>query len=117
MKADIVIDRVRKLAREHPDAVYKHDTCLYTKGECGPGVGCIIGQALPEYQEELWRLDNITDFHVSSMIRELNIEVTEEQSIWLETVQHYQDKGVTWEKAVKEAEGVEKFRLKSQLKT
>lgn len=104
MKADTVIDRVRKLAIEHPDAVYKHAKCLYTKGACGPGTGCIIGQALPEYKEELERLDNITDYYVVEMMKELNIGATREQFLWLETVQHHQDKGDTWEEAVKIAE-------------
>ena len=59
----MLIEAVRKLAEDYPDAVYNETYCRYSVGEAGPGEGCIIGQAVmtafPSCTKAVKKLDKL----------------------------------------------------------
>lgn len=104
---------VRRLATETPDFVYMTvinsdsgiSRCFYqSKPEEGK-VACIFGQALTNLGIEL------NDFHeqkgIDDVLSRLHVPLTEVQSRWCISVQHDQDKGVEWGKAVEIADSEE----------
>lgn len=106
-----IVDEVRRLANESPDAVYKNDMCLYTKGSCGNGEGCLIGQAIvawcPEMKPYLKSMDAKSfaenrPFSVYNL-KHYGIEhlLTREEIHWCRNIQSNQDRGITWKEAVR----------------
>lgn len=118
---DTIIKNVRKIAKEHPDAVYdsssRIDHYSYTAGEAGGGEGCIIGQAsIGSFVHEL---DISEPIGIDSLVYELNsqdllVDCTGKKVNWLSQVQTYQDAGHTWSYAVKRTDNVVGTVLKEQ---
>jgi hypothetical protein len=106
-----VVDEVRRLATESPDTVYKNEMCLYTKGKCGNGEGCIIGQAIVAWCPEMKRY--LEDMDAKSLkqncpfsfynLKHYGIDqfLTREEISWCRNVQASQDRGITWKEAVR----------------
>jgi hypothetical protein len=106
-----VIEEIRKLAAEYPDVVYESDdpgNCFYTQGKCGPGSGCIIGQAIqramPDKTPSLEYIDfnGVVGFYSMSSSVGLNMAAVDQG--WASNVQILQDKKFTWAEAVEEAD-------------
>lgn len=100
-----LIQAIRKLAAEYPDAKYPKgdvDYCQYTVGECGPGHGCIIGQALQSsgMEDKAYKFDRRGESPISCYYEDVNISNTNDKE-WLTYVQSFQDRGMTWSKSVK----------------
>ena len=107
-----LVQTVRKLAADYPDAVYQGTDrgCFYTIGECGPGNGCIVGQALQKLGYELEGFDEQKGVGIGILIARLEIPCSCQDKDWLIFVQDYQDMGKPWKEAVKLAdETVEEF--------
>jgi len=110
---DLILE-VRRLAHESPDAIYdagELNGCMYTKIQCGKGVGCIFGQALlnlvPIYEDTLKEFDNVTQFDtggdssINYVLKELNIETSNNELSWCCLVQKKQDNGNSWANTIK----------------
>lgn len=105
-----VAQAVREIVAENPEVVYKRtsDGCLYTKGKAGDSCGCLIGQAIirvyPELEEKLKDIDDkISPMAGTLLNSHLYFDETK-ASKWLNSVQHYQDGGSSWEHCVKTAD-------------
>lgn len=100
-----LIQAVRDLAAEYPDAVYFHDAaevCSYSAGkaENGPDqCGCLIGQAM-----RLAGLPPVPSELDDRPVDDLTEGDTQEQRWWLRSVQRHQDIRCTWSKAVEAAD-------------
>jgi hypothetical protein len=112
---DDIIENVRDLAEQYPDAVYRsgmHGLCSYTSGkaENGPdGEGCLLGQASISSFFEDYDLSLNERVMVHSVICKLEREgllkdVTDQKVKWLKEVQYYQDRRNTWSEAVRGAD-------------
>lgn len=118
MTFDVLIAEVRRLAEESPDALYRGPlgtygvrTCSYTQGECGVGVGCILGQAAknvwPELFKEMKKHDHtgIGEMLVDnkSVAAYFRCDDNKSKLQWLKTVQINQDgpfSARTWRESV-----------------
>jgi hypothetical protein len=98
-----LIKSIRKLAADFPDAVYTSDTyCEYTKGECGPGKGCIVGQGLQNCGMK-WVAsygDSRGEMAVSSLFHRIKV-TNQNDRAWLISVQSLQDSTKSWAEAVR----------------
>lgn len=98
-----VVREVRALANQSPEFVYTivdpRGSCLYVH-EDGQG-GCIVGQALMALGVSAMELGNHEGDAAPSVIRDLGIEASLEEELWLDGVQTYQDDGETWSFAVR----------------
>lgn len=112
----LLIDTIRKLAEENSDAVYNIsgtdlDSCAYTKGPCGPGVGCIVGQAVaqcyPDKIPQMVAQDDERPVGAATLLYDLGIEYSEKEIRWINTVQAKQDIGYRWTAAVNMADTVQ----------
>jgi hypothetical protein len=109
----VVVENVRKLARDYPEARYnqlenEHGsmTCFYEKGtvDDGPATdGCIVGQA--------WRDSGLEPLvgqeTIANELYVRGISQDVELARWLSLVQQYQDDGMAWSRAVEEADAHE----------
>lgn len=115
MQVQDFVAKVRELAATYPDAVYVQviddegeSWCHYDKGvvENGPRrEGCIIGQCFPE---EVFETDTFLEQDRSGVTTLLPAlfgfaKYTDEMN-WLRSVQSFQDRGDTWETAVRRAD-------------
>lgn len=113
---EVLARKVRDLAEAYPDAVYPSEQsepeggygASYAAGEVGPGVGCIVGQAMKALgvsNEDVSEMDNIGFFsHVpNNVISPVKIRViTHRQEIlaeWIDQVQQNQDAHNSWGEA------------------
>lgn len=97
---------IEKIVEEHPDVVYPVDEdggCYYSKGVCGDGDGCLIGQALQACGLDVTPLDSDTPSDICNIIREFELNYTEAQVGLLDELQYYQDIGTPWEDALAKA--------------
>jgi hypothetical protein len=111
-----LIAAVRKLANDHPDAIYDSTMCQYSAGECAGGEGCIIGQALQSLGlGELTLLADQSFNNVSTpryipmfvdLADYLPFELTVYEEEWLSEVQRNQDEKMKWRAAVEQADEV-----------
>ena len=116
---DRLVAEVRSLAADCPDVVYSPCGvyCMYTKGEAGCGVGCIVGQAIlrlqPELREGLVRVDrrelgNTTAMQLMGSMRLwVGTESGKEayrNAYWLSRVQTSQDRGTQWGECIELAD-------------
>lgn len=105
-----LIQAIRKLASDYPDTRYPvqgHEYCEYTRGECGPGAGCIVGQALQmsgltSIAEDA---DESGECGVGSLFEKMGIKNFNDQK-WLSRVQSNQDFSFSWSGAVADADRV-----------
>lgn len=118
MEIDVVelLNIIRKLATESPDAVYDlgddTKTCYYSKGECGKGIGCIIGQALLKMGVDVELLDQIPSLGGIMNIRQIInrhpysfVNAPDYRWIhWIHQIQIEQDLKHTWIYALREAD-------------
>jgi len=101
----MIIKAVRDLAEKYPETIYpRHSVpyCKYTEGDCGPGSGCLIGQALQACgmkEKAEW-----ADAQGKTSVMLLGLEVSSDELAWLKDVQLYQDRGRTWKKAIDRAD-------------
>jgi hypothetical protein len=104
-----LISIVRRIAKENPEAVYysSDGDCFYTRGECGNGTGCIIGQALIDMKSELKGELEEVDSHFVPMARELltrlDLGLSGAEINWLCAVQLYQDYRNSWAESTEQA--------------
>ena len=110
-KENPLVTAVRELAEGYPDTVYNVaslDGCRYTIGKCGPGVGCIVGQAIaecyPDKVEAMAQQDKDGPLGVDSLLFDLGINRSENDARWLCCVQSKQDNGYPWAEAIKIAD-------------
>jgi len=112
---DSLILAVRKLAEEYPDAIYPLAGCYYSTGECGPGLGCIIGQAAKISCPELYALmlekdERKSQIGIQSLLWK-NKNLIEDFAVntydWLGRVQVRQDCRTPWAKCVADADEYE----------
>lgn len=100
----MLIEAIRKLAKDYPDACYPASVCRYTEGLAGPGEGCIVGQGLlaafPDRFEIAKGLDEDGTFGPQRLLRECGLNYNSLDLRWLEIVQNHQDKGTTWRESV-----------------
>jgi len=104
-----IIAEVHRLAEADPGNRYLEADCYYTMGACTNGSsGCIMGQALTAlgYGEMLAHLDAEAPKGIERALARLGITAERDEIAWLETVQHWQDRGDPWREAVKRAMGV-----------
>lgn len=102
LQASDIEREVRRLASEHPDAVYVPpagtSTCSYTEGVCGGGCGCIVGQAVqaldPTYFDNHRHQDR-----TATQLKDIKGDMR-----WCQWVQRYQDGGHSWGTSVKLAD-------------
>lgn len=103
---DALILAVRKLAEEYPDAVYPNRKCYYSTGECGPGEGCIVGQAAkiacPELYEIMRQRDQQAMTDISAILAPYNLPRI--KLYWLSLVQSRQDHRQPWNKCITDAD-------------
>lgn len=121
VSAEAVIEGIRKEAAMHPERRYAPPAVRYSanpswmvleKGSCsyfedrfgkGKGHACIVGESLyglgldPEGREP---------GGVATFLVDLGIQLTDEQTLWLEVTQRSQDKRVPWGMAVELADEV-----------
>jgi len=95
-----LIRAVRALASRHPSDIYVREAgCLYDRGKCGPGEGCIIGQAMQSLGKEyLYR--GLEDMPAP----ELALGISLGAEGWVLEVQRRQDSCCTWGFAVEKAD-------------
>lgn len=121
---DGLIAKVKELGTAYPEAVYvpvnpdpKVCGCKYTAGACGPGIGCIFGQALlaldPSVRDKLTEVDLEESGFGAALgtvlldLGVINREQYNEDPLVdaLTEVQMKQDKGSCWGEAIKALEG------------
>ena len=108
----MLCNAVRKLAEDFPDTVYSvvmgEKSCMYTIGTCGPGKGCIVGQAFVAAYPHLKHVAEYTDgtgiAGPETLLKNAGMEVHSADLEWLTVVQNKQDNGVEWSLAVKFAD-------------
>lgn len=97
IKAEQIVEGVRRLAAEHPDAVYVKPSGI---NRCG----CLFGQALRKF-EGVEVSDLESKLGIASLLRKrLGIPVDHDQAEWLITAQTAQDLGRSWAKAIQKAD-------------
>lgn len=104
-----IIDHVKALAEEYPDAIYELPPggCLYTVGKCGPGTGCIVGQAIARMFPDRTDLMAVKDEVAQgsrNFCNKIGVSFTDDEHRWLCNVQGKQDRQFTWADAVKHAD-------------
>lgn len=111
-----IIQAVRDLAAERPDAVYRANgsgTCFYTRNGRSGEMGCIVGQALirvdPAVRSILEWLDDQSDIPCAfALFDNLYIKgrysITPAQREWLYMAQAEQDRASPWSGAVEYAD-------------
>lgn len=113
-----IIQAVRDLSAEHPDAVYRATgtgACFYTRGDIGGTCGCLIGQALirvdPAVRSILEWLDDQSHIPCAfalfdNLYFKERYSITPAQRAWLYMAQAEQDRASTWSVAVEYADDV-----------
>lgn len=110
-----LIDAVKQLKDEYPNAVYYRDPdypyggvgdCSYADGRIKggpPSCGCLIGQGLrlcgvpDDVLVHLDSMEIVSANEFGAMLhRETGVDVTDEEGVFLESVQVHQDAGKTW---------------------
>lgn len=114
LTVDQIIDEVRKLASEHPATVYPgigdKNSCFYDKPDCGPGTGCIFGQAMQRLGVSLDDLAGLQNEaqdgskYIRVVMDRHSIEYTSVEGSWCMQVQQNQDVGRAWAMCVKLAD-------------
>lgn len=102
-----LIESVKFLADKYADTSYPiHEVpyCSYTEGECGPGEGCLLGQAMQHcgMKELAYSADHRGEMAIYDLYEETNT-LSRNDQIWLNTVQASQDRGATWGEALENA--------------
>ena len=108
----MLCNAVRKLAKDFPDTVYSvikgEESCMYTIGKCGPGAGCIVGQAFvaayPHLKHVAKETDDVGITGPRGLLGNAGLRLNEYDFRWLEAVQNKQDNGCEWGLAVKYAD-------------
>jgi hypothetical protein len=99
---DSIEKAVRELAAENPDFEYdkgSHAVCQYNPDEAQPG--CLFGQAFIRIGR---KLPDSASGGINSVLSSFGIEASPKQRDWAGEVQGRQDRGVSWAKAVKDAD-------------
>ena len=105
-----VVAEVRRLAAQHPDAVYEppDDICHYDKGTAGGAEGCLIGQAARNVCKPLYDLclcAGPKDADIAQVLSTNKQQGVGVQQIgWLTEAQEAQDSANTWADAVELAD-------------
>lgn len=116
ISVDELIQEVRRLAKEYPDAIYQSNNgCFYASLPVvsGPETeGCIIGQALRKFipiedsagiaTECKW--GNFIAEELALRGEQFTYSDKDEQINWLSVVQSSQDEGYTWSRSVELAD-------------
>jgi hypothetical protein len=107
-----LIYTIRSFANTYPDFVYRrpegHCACSNIDGGCDkyPNKGCIVGQAMRSLGFE------VTEHgQVSTMCKQLGVDLSFDQRSWLNCVQTSQDCGKPWADAITEADNSGKIAL------
>lgn len=102
-----VLQEVVRLGTEYPDVIYdSYGGCYYTSPRCGPGSGCIIGQALQNLGWTVAELKQIEKEYewsgkVSDMANALfPLPIDDSVVKMLQEIQRAQDNRVSWGRAV-----------------
>jgi hypothetical protein len=101
-----LIQSVRWLASGFPDALYQASRyCEYTKGKCGPGFGCIIGQGMQNcgMRDVAKAADSAGETAINYLFLETKV-ANKNDLAWLTKVQRAQDAGRRWADAVRLAD-------------
>ena len=110
-----IVDEVRRLAAESPEAVYQESPCHYGIGKCGNGEGCIIGQAIvawcPDMEvyldfEDQKAINHKHNLNVYQIVNDhgLNHLLTKKEIDFCREVQAEQDRRKPWAEAVASAD-------------
>jgi hypothetical protein len=105
-----LIQSVRDIAGKYPDAIYIVEEIgypQYTKGDCGPGSGCLLGQAMQAcgMEDIAAQSDESGEQSIPQLFNELGVTSKNDQ-LWLINVQCYQDLMRTWREAVRLADSL-----------
>jgi hypothetical protein len=126
-----LVTKVREIAKAYPDVIYPaqrlsklEPSCSYEKPACGPGKGCLIGQALSQLglpEAQLAVLSSHGGILSLAMVfgGSLFSDFTEKWQFppfsefyrniaWLQSVQRKQDRESHWGIAVEEVDNREK---------
>ena len=103
-----LIQSVRDIAAKYPDTKYNLKGigyCQYTKGDCGPGSGCLIGQAMQMcgMEDIAIESDELGEQSIDMLVDKLGV-TSKNDRLWLCRVQYYQDQMKPWSLAVKLAD-------------
>ena len=105
-----LLDKVIELGTKHPNARYEKSTeensvlqgCYYTKIACGPGHGCIVGQALqslfPDSRDLIGQLDHTAGGNYDMVMGTVGLDSPISDKI--RDIQRHQDSGKTWGLAI-----------------
>lgn len=105
-----LIQAVRDIAGKYPyvkynfgETVYPH----YTKGDCGPGSGCLLGQAMQAcgMGDIAEQSDELGEQPIVMLVDKLGV-TSQNDIMWLSKVQYFQDTGRMWRDSVKLADRV-----------
>lgn len=98
-----LVAKVREIAAEQPDFVYKDEGCVYVRDGHG---SCIIGRAAMElgYIDASLEEQGLNWETVTRLANHVGIDCTRNEILWLQTVQSDQDAGVPWGDAVRIAD-------------
>lgn len=115
-----LVEAVCEQARLHPDRVYvaylpplgSNDvTCSYAPNELNPDCGCIVGDALAALgvpRPILERISDLGSWAVTpgafSIYLGDRVDGGALRSVWVARVQHFQDEGECWARAVELAD-------------
>ena len=103
-----LIDIIRQLSNEYPEALYDKGSssmCAYERGVVHngpPQPGCIVGQAAQ--RTGFFDYFNGKNASVESIIFDSDFTYEDWEVQWLEEVQEDQDSGMTWGSAVERAD-------------
>lgn len=101
-----IIEEVKRLGRENPNAKYTEDDCCYLYGDNGTGqCGCIMGVAImnldPSLKPTLEEADLVPwGLDIHGVLGLIGVKSTFDQVGWLINVQSFQDAGETWGTAI-----------------
>lgn len=106
-------DKVREVAQDYPDNVYKaehDDSCVYFNiGQDGYySASCIVGHALHRLGVKLEDIEEFNNGTVNELFEVYMPRVNRDTATdkWLTTVQDYQDFQMPWGQCVKKADSV-----------
>lgn len=108
-----LIAAMRKLATECPDATqtWIDQFGAYTlgpkpRGPCRAGrlVGMALAEVFPEKHVRLLEMDTGPGLLIGDMLEKLDLEMTDKERLWIQTVSDWQNDGYSWGEAVERAD-------------